>query len=156
MERKKNNMNIYQNKNDILNIDDNLDNKQIVIGKNKKFYFNDNDNDNDNYNDNDYYYNNNDNKYINYNTDYINDNDIFTKIKSCFKNFIIIYVGMTYYPFINTQIEQNYDYYIDECNYNILNCPSCYNKFEKKVYIMDKKVILCSNCYNNEKVIYFI
>jgi hypothetical protein len=152
MERKKNNMNFYMNKNDILNTDQ-LDDKNVVIGYQKSGY--DINDDKDEYDDN-YKLHNKKMVYDNYEEeDY--EEDLFSKVKSCFKNFNIIHVSMSYYPFFSSQVEQNYEYYyLDVSNFNILKCPACCIKFDNKIYVMNNKVILCSKCYNSEKLIYYI
>ena len=63
---------------------------------------------------------------------------------------------MSYYPFFSPQVEQNYEYYLDVSNYNLLKCPACCIKFDNKIYVMGNKVILCPKCYNGEKLIYYV
>lgn len=153
MERKKNNMNFYMNKNDILNTDQ-LDDKNVVIGYHKSDY---DINDNKDEYDVNYKLNNNKMVYDNYEEEEDYEEDLFSKVKSCFKNFNIIHVPMSYYPFFSPQVEQNYEhYYLDVFNFNILTCPACCIKFDNKIYVMNNKVILCSKCYNSEKLIYYI
>jgi hypothetical protein len=151
MERKKNNMNFYMNKNDILNTDQ-LDDKNVVIGCHKSCY---DINDKDEYDDN-YTLHTKQIVYDNYEEEENYEEDLFSNVKSCFKNFNIIHVPMSYYPFFSSQVEQNYEYYLDVSNFNILKCPACCIKFDNKIYVMSNKVILCSKCYNGEKLIYYV
>lgn len=89
------------------------------------------------------------------------DNDIqfykFNDINYLFNKFRVFHVNTTYYPFKNKETEDKYKlYYFDPDNPQIVVCPACMDKFVGKIFVLNNKVILCNNCYKNEKTINYI
>ena len=107
---------------------------------------------------------NNDNEYYTeYPSDYSDDEQnnfqlyTFSDISYIFRKFKIAHSYTTYYPFKDQDIENKYKlYYFDPDNPMIIVCPACMNKFRDKIVVMDNKIIICNQCYNNEKKINYI
>ena len=151
MDKKKNNYNTYSSRDNVFDVDY-LDRQNIVLGKAGSYEIDDYD---DTFSSKakrrTSFQDAEDLAYINDVTEYDEMESIIGKLDGL----SIFHVNMSYYPFYSQSSEVNYKInYLDPDNVDIKKCPACKYEYNKKVYVIANVVLMCSSCYNSERIIY--